>query len=277
MVENASTDETINILETYTSKLPMSVLREPRQGKSFALNRGIEHAQGDLIVFTDDDIIPESNWLIAYVEAAKRHPGFVIFAGQVRHEWDAPPPGWLRHLADEGLSYAGTHVDLTEQAVSPGTVKGANLMVRRSAITQTRFAETPGVNFCGEGASTGGEDTAFAEEVAAQGEGIMFIPDACVKHIVRANQIKIGPVFSRYIRIGRNFPIEAQGGIKIFGYPSFGLRRACIQILKCLFCLVLGRQKEGAIKMVHLAMTIGGLREGRKIGRARKLNQSQNS
>lgn len=271
-VDNASTDDTAGILEAYTSKLPLTVLYEPRQGKSFALNRGIERANGNFIVFTDDDIIPEANWLTAYLEAAKRHPSSVIFAGQVRHEWDAPPPGWLKYLADEGLSYGGTHLDMEEQIVSAGLVKGCNLMVLRSVITQTRFPETPGVNFCGEGRSKGGEDTAFAKEVASQGNGIIFVPSACVRHIVRANQVSLRPVFSRYVRIGGNLPIEATDGIKIFGYPSFGLRRALSQGVKFLFWLVLGRRKEGAVNVVQLAMTIGGLREGRKLSRERNIN-----
>ncbi len=271
-VDNASTDQTGDILETYMARLPMTVLHEPRQGKSFALNTGIEHAKGDFLVFTDDDIIPEVNWLTAYMDAAERHPGIGIFAGQVRHEWDAPPPRWLKHLAGVGKSYAGTPIDMGEQTVSPGAVKGNNLMIRRSTMAHTRFAENSGVNFCGEGQSTGGEDTLFAKEIAALGNDILFVPDACIRHIVRANQVGIRPVFSRYLRIGATLPIEAKEGIKILGYPAFGLRLAFIQAAKCLSWLVRGRSEEAAIYMVHLAKTLGGLSEGHKIRSAKKIN-----
>jgi hypothetical protein len=250
----------------------MTVLYEPRQGKSFALNRGIEHAKGDFIVFTDDDIIPEVNWLTAYVDAAERHPGIGIFAGQVRHEWDAPPPRWLKFLANAGKSYGGTPIDMEEKTVPFGAVKGCNLMVLRSTMAQTRFAETPDVNFCGEGPSSGGEDTLFAKEIASRDNGILFVPNACVRHIVRANQVGIRPVFSRYMRIGGTLPIEAKEGIKILGYPAFGLRQACSQAAKCLSWLVRGKSEEAAIYMVYLAKTLGALREGHKIRNARKIN-----
>lgn len=271
-VDNASTDQTSEILASYASKLAMTVLYEPRQGKSFALNKGIEHAKGDFIVFTDDDIIPEVNWLTAYMDAVKRHPGIGIFAGQVRHEWDSPPPPWLKYLASVGKSYAGTPIDMGEQTVVASAVKGANLMVLRSTMAQTRFAENAGVNFCGQGQSTGGEDTLFAREIAAGDNDIVFVPDACIRHIVRANQVGIKPVFARYLRIGGTFPIEANEGISILGYPAWGLLRAFTHATKCLLWLARGKSEEAALYMVHFAQTLGGLREGHKIRSARKPN-----
>jgi len=271
-VDNASTDQTVELLESYMGRLPMTIVHEPRQGKSFALNKGIEHARGDFIIFTDDDIIPEVNWLTAYMDVAKRYPGIGVFAGQVRHEWEAPPPHWLKHLANIGKSYGGTPMDLGEQTVPAGTVKGCNLMVRCSTMAKTRFSETSGVNFCGKGPSPGGEDTLFAKEMAALGNSILFVPDACVRHIVRAREVGIRPVFSRYMRIGGTLPIVSKEGIEFFGYPAFGVRLAFSQAVKCLSWLVRGRSDEAAIYMVHLAKTLGGLREGRKIKNAKKFN-----
>ena len=36
---------------------------EPRRGLNVARNNGISHAAGDIIAFTDDDCLPEKNWL----------------------------------------------------------------------------------------------------------------------------------------------------------------------------------------------------------------------
>lgn len=271
-VDNASTDQTVDILESYMGRLPMTVLHEPRQGKSFALNKGIDHANGNFIVFTDDDIIPEVNWLTAYMDAAEHNASIGIFAGQVRHEWDAPPPHWLKYLASVGKSYGGTPSNMGQQIVSSGAVKGCNLMVRRSTLGQTRFAETSDVNFCGEGHSSGGEDTLFAKEIAARNLGILFVPDACVRHIVRTNEIGVKPVFSRYLRIGSTQPIEAKGGIAIMGYPAYGLRQAFSQAASCLSCSIRGKSEEAATHMVHLAKTLGSLRAGRRIKGSRRIN-----
>ena len=269
-VDNASTDQTREILESHLPDLPMTILEEPRQGKSFALNTGIAHARGDFIVFTDDDVVPDPNWLIAYQDAAERHGDIGLFAGQVRHLWEKPPPPWLRYLAEIGKSCGGTPMDLEEQIISSGEIKGCNLMVRRSTLADTRFSELAGVNFSIDALSSGGEDTLFAKEVGKPGECILFVPEACVKHIVQTHEIGIWPVFSRYVRIGCSFPIEAKGSISLLGYPGWGLRQAVSETVTCLLWLMRGKSQNAALGMIHLAKTLGGLSAGRRISSMKK-------
>lgn len=264
-VNNASTDDTQAILEAYARKLAMQVLTESRRGKSFALNTGIKAAKGDLIVFTDDDVIPETNWLISYERAAEKFPNTAVFAGQVRHEWDAPPPAWLESLAAAGKSYGGTPLEFKEEAVSPSYVKGCNFMVRRSAMGDTRFCEDPGTNYCGQGRSAGGEDTAFAHEVANKDGEVIFVPGACIRHIVRKYQIGILPVFSRYVRIGRTLPIEVGSGYRILGYPVWGLRLVLKHAGRGLWLLLKGQSSQAAEQLIHLAKLLGSIGEGRRI------------
>lgn len=264
-VDNASTDQTREILESHATNLAMTILVEPRQGKSFALNTGIGHASGDFIVFTDDDVVPDPEWLTAYLDAAERHLDVGIFAGQVRHEWEALPPPWLKYLADIGKSYGGTPVDLKEQTISSGAIKGCNLMVRRSTLAHTRFSEVAGVNFSAEAPSSGGEDTLFARELAKPDNDILFVPRACVRHIVRAHEVGIRPVFSRYVRIGGSCPIDAKGSITIFGYPGWGLRQAASEAAICLLWLMRGKSEKAALRMIYFAKTLGGLGAGRRL------------
>jgi glycosyltransferase involved in cell wall biosynthesis len=69
-VDNASSDQTRDLLEAAREVLPLVVVCEPRQGKSFALNRALESVRGDLVVFTDDDVLPVPGWLQAYAAGA---------------------------------------------------------------------------------------------------------------------------------------------------------------------------------------------------------------
>ena len=61
VVDNNSTDNTqLVIAEAQrASAIPVIGLRETRQGKSFALNRGLEAATGDIVALTDDDVWPD--------------------------------------------------------------------------------------------------------------------------------------------------------------------------------------------------------------------------
>src|SRR5208282_4181753 len=73
VVDNASKDGTPEVLSSEVSRgrLPLVHLTEPLIGKTRALNRALKSARGALVVFTDDDVIPEKNWLMAFNEASK--------------------------------------------------------------------------------------------------------------------------------------------------------------------------------------------------------------
>lgn len=46
----------------------LTVVVEPRKGLSFARNTGLQAACGDIVAFTDDDAIPEPDWIAGLVE-----------------------------------------------------------------------------------------------------------------------------------------------------------------------------------------------------------------
>lgn len=261
-VDNASTDGTRELLEAARERLPMTVLSEPRQGKSFALNRALAVARGEIIVFTDDDVLPVATWLEAYRRGAAEWPEVDLFAGQVRHHWQKKPPRWLLRLAAEGRSYAGTPIDQPEGPVPASFVKGANFAVRRRAIENLWFQERAGVNFRGTGTSGGGEDTAFVNEALARGHELRYLQAPCVKHIVRPHQVGLRPVFQRYFRIGRSMTLHNPEqfdprGATLFGYPRYLFRTIPVEALRAAGLWLSGNSYRAADTMIGIAMTCG--------------------
>ncbi|MDZ4127527.1 MAG: glycosyltransferase, partial [Hydrogenophaga sp.] len=64
VVDNNSNDNTKEIINKYSGILPhLNYQFEPQQGLSYARNLGIKTATGSIIVFTDDDVLPETDWL----------------------------------------------------------------------------------------------------------------------------------------------------------------------------------------------------------------------
>ena len=61
VVDNGSTDGTIEILSRYESRL--KVLEQSKPGVSAARNLGIQHARADRVAFIDSDCIAEPDWL----------------------------------------------------------------------------------------------------------------------------------------------------------------------------------------------------------------------
>ncbi|MPZ10902.1 MAG: glycosyltransferase [Kiloniellaceae bacterium] len=268
-VDNASTDGTRDLLEQYRKALPLTVLSEPRKGKSFALNRAIAVAKGDLIIFADDDVLPDEQWLVAFCEGAARIPQADLFAGQVRHYWQKTPPRWLRRLAEEGRSYGGTPIDQPEGPVKAIFFKGANFMIRRKVVESVRFSERPGVNFVGTASSGGGEDCAFVQEALSRGHKAHYLPAACVRHVVRPHQVGVYPVLQRYFRIGRSMTLSDPEqfdprGARILGYPRYLFRTVPRDVLRALRYLITGDSHAAADELIGVAMTCGRAQQWRK-------------
>src|ERR1700738_3055719 len=57
VVNNNCTDDTDAVIERHAGSLPIRRLYEPTPGKSYAHNLAIAEAQGDLVLWTDDDVI----------------------------------------------------------------------------------------------------------------------------------------------------------------------------------------------------------------------------
>src|SRR4051812_4932182 len=74
VVNNNCTDDTDDVLSRHFAGLPLRRVFEPRQGLSNARNAAIDVAAGELICWTDDDVLVDPGWLSAYVEAASRWP-----------------------------------------------------------------------------------------------------------------------------------------------------------------------------------------------------------
>src|SRR5262245_59034882 len=83
LVNNRCTDATDEVLARHDDRLPLVRLYEDRPGKSFAANRAVDHGSGELLLWTDDDVLVDPGWLEAYVRAAEQYPHATFFGGTV--------------------------------------------------------------------------------------------------------------------------------------------------------------------------------------------------
>ena len=106
LVDNGSTDSTPEIVSSFGRRLPLTCISEPMRGKNIALNTGLRSVTGDLVVLTDDDVLPHSDWLRQMRIATDRHPSFFIFGGAILPKWQAPPEPWLLAWVDLGTTFS---------------------------------------------------------------------------------------------------------------------------------------------------------------------------
>jgi len=79
VVDNASSDRTWDIAESYAARDPrVRLVHEPVAGLAPARNRGLAEARFPWIAIQDDDDVSHPERLAALVEATRRDPGLVV-------------------------------------------------------------------------------------------------------------------------------------------------------------------------------------------------------
>ncbi len=78
IIVDASTDETPDVVKSFSGRLPIRYIRFLKSGYPVFYNEGAKRATGDILVFFDDDCIASSTYLAHIRRAHTRHPNAVI-------------------------------------------------------------------------------------------------------------------------------------------------------------------------------------------------------
>jgi glycosyltransferase involved in cell wall biosynthesis len=196
VVDNNSTDGTRSVVEEAAKWFPVDLryLFEPEQGKSAALNTAIRAARGDVLVFTDDDVEVEADWLDQSAEALDRH-GCDFVGGKVLPIWEGPRPRWLpdrdgQHWAVIALrDYGPEPIELVNR--SP---LGVNMAIRREAFARHGLWWDNRVGRQGK-TLRGQEQREWCMRAREAGLRGFYAPDMVVHHIVPQDRLN-----KRYFR-----------------------------------------------------------------------------
>lgn len=206
-VNNGSSDATADILAGFLSRLPLTILDQPARGKNKALNLALGQPLGELVVFTDDDIIADRGWLCTLNDCAAQHPDTDLFGGAILPHWETAPEEWIVKAIPESVAFAITDPAVPEGPVSPGLIWGPNMMVRRTIFDAgLRFNEDVGP---AKGMYIMGSETEFTVRAAGIGHRTWFCPQARVRHIIRTHQLNRDWVMKRAVRYGRSERLQA--------------------------------------------------------------------
>jgi glycosyltransferase involved in cell wall biosynthesis len=194
VVNNNCTDDTDAVIARHADKLPLRRLHEPKQGHSNARNCAVAAAQGDLLIWTDDDVLVDPNWLEEYVRAAKQWPEAVFFGGTVEPWFAVTPPPWmLRHMASLQGPFAVRELGKEVRPLADGELPfGANMAFRTKVLKDHEFDPRLGHN--GD-VPRGGEETQLMLRLKQKGQTGIWVGTACVKHYIPAERLT-----TRYIR-----------------------------------------------------------------------------
>ena len=200
IVDNGSTDDAREIITSFMASLPITLLSEPRRGKNAALNTGLRHIEGDLVVFTDDDVLPDKGWLNELESAAAEHSLYSIFGGPIFPHWETPPAEWILSWVPLAPTYAISD-NQDEGPIDNHLVYGPNMAVRSSIFQNGyKFNEHIGPN---RKNYAQGSETELLLRLGRAGFKAWHCRKAIVRHMIRSHQMEKNWVLKRAIRFGR--------------------------------------------------------------------------
>lgn len=233
VVNNNSTDDTDAVIAKHADALPLRRVFEPKPGHSNARNAAIDAAMGDLIVWTDDDVLVDRNWLMEYASAAAVWPQAAFFGGTVTPWFETPPPSWLtRHWQRFAGLYAVREFGSAVRPFAAGEQPfGANMAFRLEAQRAFRF--DPDRGHTGSTAR-GGDETDVVKRMTAAGHTGVWVGSAKVQHFIPADRLTKEFVWQYARRLARLDLSEANpaAGQRWFGVPRYLVRQYLASCVK---------------------------------------------
>ena len=205
IVDNASLDDTRKVIEHFSKLLPLKYCFQSIPGKSVSLNLGLSGACGEIVLFTDDDVIPDSAWLVNHIKAMNQNPDINIIGGKIVVDRTIMP-SWL----ERSYNLKGILVTEHDKGDAPAIYAdgdypfGPNMSVRKSRL-EGRINPWP--EDIGPGTTIPvGDESAFCRNFSDMSDKDRLYDPACI--------VEHRP------RIGKNFFRQSMKRCFIGGYTA---------------------------------------------------------
>lgn len=230
VIDNNSSDDTRAVVESFGRKYPgrFRYVFEPAQGKSHALNRAIQEAAGEMIAFTDDDVVVDPGW-IGSLAAPLRDGRYAGVGGRTFPPEGFTAPAWLPVHEPHALA----PLALFDRGPVAGELwdapYGNNMAWRRDVFrVHGGFRADLGPRH-GSGDPQKGEDTEFGQRLLGAGERLWYEPSAIVHHAVPPQRLSRRYFLAWWWDKARSdfhaAPVPQSAGRKIGGVPAVLFRR----------------------------------------------------
>jgi glycosyltransferase involved in cell wall biosynthesis len=266
VVNNNSTDDTDRVIDEHKSHLPIERVFEARSGKSHAANTAVRRATGDLILWTDDDVVPDPQWLTEYVNAMRAWPMAGYFGGTVDPLFEGPVPRWVaRNVKLLYEPFALAQHGTATFPVESRHIVGANMAIRTDVARQYAFDTQLGPK--GEKAlrNLPGEETELIARLRAAGFSGLWVGGARVQHVIAEERLSAAYLWYWYSGLG-SYTVAREGLAEVpllMGAPRWAVREYAGLWLKCV-CLAPFRNAAWLRSLRQAALMKGYIHAARR-------------
>ncbi|MDP2654695.1 MAG: glycosyltransferase family 2 protein [Candidatus Omnitrophota bacterium] len=232
VIDNNSTDHSKSVVEEFIPRSggKMKYFFQPVQGKSESLNMAVPLAKGDIVAFTDDDVVLSPSWLYELYQCFAEH-GCDGVGGRVLPIYPEGTPVWVREnphqVAGAVVIYDhGEGVREFDQTME--LFIGANYAFHREVFDHCGMFRTDlrynGVHI--------GEDREFIRRLIKTGKVLYYCGKAVVWHPVDLKRLRFRPMVRWHMAAGRcAADLESEDKSEMFvccfGFPRYLLKGIC--------------------------------------------------
>jgi glycosyltransferase involved in cell wall biosynthesis len=195
LADNNSTDDTREVIAELARRDERVVaLSEPRKGAHFARNSAAVNARGEILYFTDDDMLGTPELLREIVNGFGAGENIGAVTGRVLPRWETPPPQWIIDYCNNELL---SLIDRGEGTIVSDTDPGA--FSCHQGILRTAFIRAGGFNpDTNAGEFTGDNETGLNIKVKALGYRFAYVGRATIYHVIPGSRMTQRYVNSRF-------------------------------------------------------------------------------
>ncbi|MCX2492575.1 glycosyltransferase [Pedobacter sp. PF22-3] len=195
VINNNSTDNTVSVVNKMICKYPLiRYFEEPRQGVHFARNSAIKYAKGDILYYTDDDMIADRNLLKIITSTFDLDPKIAAVSGRVLPKWETDPPPWIKKYCSNGLlslNFDETPINISNELIA--------IYSCSQAMLKSAFLQSGGFNpentmgdWIGDG------ETGLALKLLDLGYKLAYNGNAIIYHVIPKSRTTQSYLNKRY-------------------------------------------------------------------------------
>ncbi len=251
VVDNASTDGTGELLAGFAARYPRRMVhtRESRPGLSIARNTGWALARGEILAWTDDDVLVSPRYLPAIGETFS-DPTIDAAQGRISLDCAGGLPAWLGR---ECLAMLSLRDHGNEPFEWRENLSGCNMVMRASLFR--RFGGFSPL--LGAGAVGYMEDSEFALRLRKAGCRMVYAPGIYVRHQILRQ--RLSPKFFRkcFFNMGRSAAYLEPLYVPLWRFALYAVRTFLGKEVLALWKRVRGQRVEALRLQCQARQQIG--------------------
>jgi GT2 family glycosyltransferase len=203
IADNSPTFDSRDIIKKYDMAFAgrLKSVHEPKKGKSFAVNKAIPTAFGEIIAFTDDDVIVDPMWIKNMRAVFMNYPCDAL-GGRILPRLPEASPQWVRDHLDMLGGPVGFHdvgEDIKFYSGNMPPFAGANLAIKKHVLQELGGYKTE----LGAGTGVAGEDSELFHRLIKSQKKVLYAGNVLTWHKVERSKLNLAHIAKWAISSGQ--------------------------------------------------------------------------